>query len=100
MRYIYCGVLQLLYLRKVLFEIELMRNENGTEDPDDHGDEPLKKDHLQQAMVESNKTQVAPSPEPGTKNVLLKGQMKHINDINVIIFLCSPMYVLANIKVF
>lgn len=31
------------------------------------------------------------SPQPGTKNILLKGQMKYIKDINAIIYLCSPM---------
>ncbi|KAJ8919156.1 hypothetical protein NQ315_012142 [Exocentrus adspersus] len=31
------------------------------------------------------------SPVMGTKNVLLKGQMKYIRDINAIIFLCSPV---------
>lgn len=31
------------------------------------------------------------SPAPGSKNILLKGQMKYINDINAIIYLCSPV---------
>lgn len=31
------------------------------------------------------------SPEPGTKNILLKGQMKYIDDIKAIMFLCSPV---------
>ncbi|KAG5877871.1 hypothetical protein JTB14_031387 [Gonioctena quinquepunctata] len=31
------------------------------------------------------------SPVLGTKNILLKGQMKYIRDINSIIFLCSPV---------
>lgn len=34
-------------------------------------------------------TNRAMSPE--IKNLLLKGQMKFIKDINAIIFLCSPM---------
>lgn len=31
------------------------------------------------------------TPSPGTKNLLLKGQMKYIPDINAIIYLCSPV---------
>lgn len=31
------------------------------------------------------------SPVPGSKNILLKGQMKYISDINCLIYLCSPV---------
>lgn len=34
----------------------------------------------------------ASSPAKGLKNLLLKGQMKYLSDINAIIFLCSPVY--------
>lgn len=36
-------------------------------------------------------TAAVPSPEPGLKNILLKGQMKFIEDINAIIYLCCPV---------
>ncbi|KAF2889869.1 hypothetical protein ILUMI_16304 [Ignelater luminosus] len=79
----------LLYLRKVLFEIEFMRNEDHTEDPD--GKKALKRDLVHQALKETDITQNVLPSEPDTKNVLLKGQMKHIADINAVIFLCSPI---------
>ncbi|CAH1996759.1 unnamed protein product [Acanthoscelides obtectus] len=31
------------------------------------------------------------SPLPGTKNILLKGQMKYIRDVNAVFYLCSPV---------
>ncbi|KAF5299447.1 hypothetical protein FQR65_LT01027 [Abscondita terminalis] len=55
----------LLHLRMILFEIELLREEEHH--TDENGE-----DHP-------------------VKNILLKGQMKHIEDINAIIFLCSPV---------
>lgn len=47
-----------------------------------------KKENVKDALMTTNKPI---SPEPGTKNVLLKGQMKYISDVNAIIYLCSPM---------
>ncbi|KAF5295128.1 hypothetical protein FQA39_LY13279 [Lamprigera yunnana] len=58
----------LLHLRMIMFELELIRSQ----------------------MMKSE-DEVPSSPEPGNKNVLLKGQMKYVSDINVIIFLCSPI---------
>jgi hypothetical protein len=31
------------------------------------------------------------SPSSELKNILLKGQMKYIKDVNALIFLCSPV---------
>lgn len=44
------------------------------------------------ASSQSVNNDAAPSsPEPGAKNILLKGQMKYIDDIKAIMFLCSPV---------
>ena len=29
--------------------------------------------------------------QPGLKNILLKGQMRYLDDINAVIYLCSPV---------
>ncbi|KAK4882896.1 hypothetical protein RN001_006215 [Aquatica leii] len=54
----------LLHLSMILFELELIRFDEQKTDK---------------------------NPEQPIKNILLKGQMKHIEDIDIIIFLCSPI---------
>lgn len=77
---------------KVLFEIELIRVEGREDDFDENDDNT----NVQQAITDSKTRKAPQTPEPGTKNILLKGQMKHIKDIDAIIFLCSPMYKIFN----
>ncbi|KAK5650378.1 hypothetical protein RI129_001407 [Pyrocoelia pectoralis] len=60
----------LLYLRNIMFELEMNRSKE---------------------VDEKDLPSTSTSPEPKTKNVLLKGQMKHIKDIHAVIFLCSPI---------
>lgn len=59
-----------------MFELECNRGQ---------GDFTIK---IKQENIELKQTT---SPLPGTKNVLLKGQMKFLEDINAVIFLCSPV---------
>ncbi|KAL3278570.1 hypothetical protein HHI36_016116 [Cryptolaemus montrouzieri] len=49
-------------------------------------------DHIEQDdhKVENN-IPVPKSPEQGNRNILLKGQMKYLDDINALVFLCSPI---------
>lgn len=62
-----------------MFEIEFIRTD-------------IEKQIVEEVLPDtSGATAVAPSPEPGFKNILLKGQMKLIEDINAIIYLCSPV---------
>ncbi|XP_023311275.1 soluble guanylate cyclase 89Db-like [Anoplophora glabripennis] len=58
-----------LNLQSVMFELECNRGYVNVDKPSNGSDSPI----------------------PGTKNVLLKGQMKYIRDIHAIIFLCSPV---------
>ncbi|KAJ8682238.1 hypothetical protein QAD02_018030 [Eretmocerus hayati] len=77
-----------MYLHTVIFELELMRSTDST-------------------SSSGSSSNLAPVPEingtspgglrltrkssQGTRNILLKGQMRYIEDIKVIIFLCSPL---------
>lgn len=42
-------------------------------------------------LNEAREDELAASPIPGARNILLKGQMKYIEDVNAIVFLCSPV---------
>lgn len=66
-----------------MFELEFNRGRTEMDEKDEtNGD--VKEDFAPQGAT-------APSPEPGTRNILLKGQMKYIDDIKAIVFLCSPV---------
>lgn len=65
-----------------MFEIEYIRNPVASKT-----NQQRSKENLTEAMKKPS------TPEPGTKNILLKGQMKYIDDIDAIIYLCSPMLV-------
>nr|XP_023019208.1 soluble guanylate cyclase 89Db-like [Leptinotarsa decemlineata] len=66
-----------LNLQPVMFELECNRGITNYNDSEES--EEIKEDSG------------SISPVPGTKNILLKGQMKYIRDINSIIYLCSPI---------
>ncbi|KAJ8974759.1 hypothetical protein NQ317_019163 [Molorchus minor] len=68
---------QTLNLQSVMFELEF--NRNTTYSSSSHSEEGDRRE------------EETASPDAGTKNILLKGQMKYIRDINAIIFLCSPV---------
>nr|XP_022904933.1 soluble guanylate cyclase 89Db-like [Onthophagus taurus] len=67
-----------LYLRKVMYEIEFIRNPQVLEE------EEFKNSFDEQKESETTKN-------VGSRNILLKGQMKYIEDIDAIVFLCSPI---------
>lgn len=78
-------VLQILHLKKVMFEIDFVRHPDfvdlrRSDELTSHDGSKMGKPHL-----------APPTPPKGSKNILLKGQMKFIEDVDSIIFLCSPM---------
>ncbi|KAL3278568.1 hypothetical protein HHI36_016114 [Cryptolaemus montrouzieri] len=81
------------YLKSVMFEVELLRGElmktNLLECPEE-------KKSTEEATIEIEGKSISPyslrrESQPGLKNILLKGQMQYLKDINAIIFLCSPV---------
>jgi guanylate cyclase len=76
-------VIQTLYLHSVLFELEVIRtpraddNSTAVVDVQDKPALPLLLDRRRGSQ--------------GTRSILLKGQMKYVDDIKAIIFLCSPL---------
>lgn len=68
-----------MYLSNVMFELEFNRGRMEMNEGDESSE-----DTVQAGAI-------ALSPEPGARNILLKGQMKYIDDIKAIVFLCSPV---------
>jgi guanylate cyclase len=68
----------------VLFELEIIRTPKAEED-------------LGAAVVDATYKPTLPllldrrRGSQGTRSILLKGQMKYIDDIKAIVFLCSPL---------
>lgn len=85
-----------MYFQSVLFELEFLRastlNIGDTLKPE----EPTA-DTSSTGTVKKDKPvspyQLRRDSQHGLKNILLRGQMRYIKDINLIIFLCSPLYV-------
>lgn len=73
-----------LYLHSVLFELEVIRT-------------PKAEDDRSTAVMDSKHKPTLPllldqrRGSQGTRSILLKGQMKYIDDIKAIVFLCSPL---------
>ncbi|PSN57581.1 Soluble guanylate cyclase 89Db [Blattella germanica] len=78
-----------LYLHSVLFELEIIRNPKTEEEKEGAAAGP--------ALLEEKQSPNLPllldrrRGSQGTRSILLKGQMKFMDDINAIIFLCSPL---------
>ncbi|KAK9758685.1 hem-NO-binding [Popillia japonica] len=73
----------ILHLKKVMFEIDFVRHPDFVDlrrSDESHDSSKMGKPHL-----------APPTPPKGSKNILLKGQMKFIEDVDSIIFLCSPI---------
>lgn len=77
---------QLMYLTSVTFEFEVLRGTHGT------------MTEKEGSPTKGEKKSVSPLPATldrrgsyGTRSILLKGQMRHIKEIDVVIFLCSPV---------
>lgn len=86
--------MQMFYLNSVLFEIEMLRAEFMSEKERNA----RKENYLNSETREVNVGGKSISPyalrrdsQPGMKNILLKGQMRYIEDIKATIYLCSPV---------
>lgn len=77
-------VLQILYLHSVLFELEINRTPKAEDDNSTAVEEGYHKPMSPHLFDQRRGSQ-------GTRSILLKGQMKYIDDIKVIVFLCSPL---------
>lgn len=75
-----------MYLSNVMFELEFNRGRIEMCEKDEANSD--SKEDIEGTPVQGAS---AASPEPGTRNILLKGQMKYIDDIKAIVFLCSPV---------
>jgi guanylate cyclase len=73
-----------MYLHSVLFELEVNRTPNTEEDKGTAVTEAKQNPTLPFLLDRRRGSQ-------GTRSILLKGQMKYIDDIKAIIFLCSPL---------
>lgn len=89
-----------MYLQQVLFELEFLRastfNLGNTLKPEEP--ETAETNSSTGAIKKCPMTDKPVSPyqtrrdsQHGIKNILLRGQMRYIKDINLIIFLCSPL---------
>ncbi|XP_032456579.1 soluble guanylate cyclase 89Da [Nasonia vitripennis] len=70
-----------MYLHSVMFELELIRSAEQQSSAAKQADELNGRSHLKLDRRGSQ----------GARNILLKGQMRYIDDIKAIIFLCSPL---------
>ncbi|XP_057656008.1 soluble guanylate cyclase 89Db-like [Diorhabda carinulata] len=85
------------YLKSVNFELEVLRTElikSTLEDLEQESQDTC--DNLSVREIEIDGKSISPyslrrDSQPGLRNILLKGQMKYLSDINGIIFLCSPV---------
>lgn len=71
-----------MYLHSVMFELELIRSTENSSPTSSKGNSAaagLKLDR---------------KGSQGARSILLKGQMRYIEDIKAIVFLCSPLYVI------
>lgn len=75
-----------MYLSNVMFELEFNRGK-----VEEHEGDETANDGRDEAEGISAQAALVASLEPGTRNILLKGQMKYIDDIKAIVFLCSPV---------
>lgn len=64
-----------MYLHSVIFELELIRAN----------------DHHSSINSDSTSSGLDRRGSQGARSILLKGQMRYIEDIKAIIFLCSPL---------
>lgn len=81
-----------------MFEIELLRSELTTErrGSETKFDKVLSNLNSNSREIQVDGKSISPytlrrDSQPGLKNILLKGQMRYIEDIKATIYLCSPM---------
>lgn len=82
--------LQTMNLINVMFELEMITTHEKELEEMEAEEQKLKQEKSKGKIRPPTPTDVKPAIG-GDKNLLLKGQMKFIDDINVIVFLCSPM---------
>lgn len=71
---------QLMYLHSVTFELELIRS------TDSHLNSESARDDVTGLMSRLDR-----KGSQGARSILLKGQMRYIEDMKSIVFLCSPL---------
>jgi guanylate cyclase len=76
--------LQTLYLHSVLFELEIIRTPKAEEELEAAAVDVMHQPPLPLLLDRRRGSQ-------GTRSILLKGEMKYIDDIKAIVFLCSPL---------
>uniref|UniRef100_A0A1B0EW13 guanylate cyclase n=1 Tax=Lutzomyia longipalpis TaxID=7200 RepID=A0A1B0EW13_LUTLO len=76
----------ILHFHTVLFELELIRPSNAGDKEEDAKEEPHGV-NLNAVAVPAERRE----SQGAMKNILLKGQMRYITEINSVIFLCSPI---------
>ena len=96
---------QVTTLQAVLFEIQLLRTQ-GSDAPPEFYDNPEfyhsdsnKASGSTAAQETANKNQLDPASiahidrrgSQGLRSILLKGEMRFLKDVNMLIFLCSPL---------
>lgn len=82
-----------------MFEIEVLRGDILKTQDDislSLGDPESKRKKANDREIEIDGKSISPyalrrDSLPGLKNILLKGEMRYLSDINRIIYLCSPM---------
>ncbi|XP_049820696.1 soluble guanylate cyclase 89Db-like isoform X2 [Aethina tumida] len=87
------------YLKSVMFEIEVLRGDILKTQDDislSLGDPESKRKKANDREIEIDGKSISPyalrrDSLPGLKNILLKGEMRYLSDINRIIYLCSPI---------
>ncbi|XP_044761356.1 soluble guanylate cyclase 89Db-like [Coccinella septempunctata] len=78
------------YLKSVMFEIELLRAE-FLKTPSLECQSPKDEREIEIDGKSISPYSLRRDSQPGLKNILLKGKMQYLKDINAIIFLCSPV---------
>lgn len=73
-----CVHVQVIYLHSVMFELEMIRlnDQNASSNT---------------VNTPSTSTGLDRRGSQGARSILLKGQMRYIEDLKAIIFLCSPL---------
>lgn len=75
-----------MYLTSVTFELEVLRGVHAFKP-----DQKKKTNKAENKSVSRLPATLDRRGSYGTRSILLKGQMRHFKEIDVVVFLCSPM---------
>lgn len=81
-------------MQAVLFEIQLIRSKSATVNSSAKGGRPDSEESVKPGSgnhLTILATTINRRGSHGIKNILLKGEMRYIKDINMLVFLCSPL---------